>query len=112
MTVSYFSEQIPQECEGRGCGNEPTPLMPLAACTLAVGVTMALLQVSWASPILGGTILLVVVAALRNRVEEAQASQETFQESSRPDEGRPEPPSRKPARADHRFKGDSLWGLN
>jgi hypothetical protein len=120
MDVSYFSEQTPQEHEGRECGSEPTPLMPLVVCILAVGVATALVQVSWASPLVGGTVLLAVVATLRNRVEEAQetaakegpARQETFQAPSGPDKGQPEPPFEKPARAGRRFKGDRLWGLN
>ena len=122
MDVSYFSEQTPQEREGRGCDSEPTPLVPLVACVLMVGMMMALLQVSWASPIVAGTVLLVVMAALRNRIEEAQqmaareaqASQETPQKPSRPEEGQgqSEPPFQKVARPDRRFNGDRLWGRN
>jgi hypothetical protein len=120
MDVSYFSEQTPQERDGRQRGSEPTPLMPLLVCILAVGMAMALVQVSWASPLLGGTVVLVVVATLRNRVEEAQqtaveegpGSQETFQAPSGPDKGRREPRFQQTARAGRRFKGDRLWGLN
>ena len=120
MNVSCFSEQTPQKREGRGCGSEPTPLAPLLACIVTVAMAVALLQVSWASPIVEGSVLLVVAAALRNGVEkaqqtaagEAQASPETLQEPSPPEGGQPGPPSRKPARAGQRFKGDHLWGLN
>jgi hypothetical protein len=122
MDVSYFSEQTPEKREeGRECGSEPTPLMPLVVCIFAVGIAMALLQVSWASPLFGGTVLLVAVATLRNRVEEAQettaadeapACQELLQVPSGPDEGQPKRLFRKSARADRRFKGDGLWGLN
>ena len=120
MDVLYFSEQTPQERDGRGRGSKPTPLMPLAVCILMVGVAAALLQVSWASPIVAGTVVLVVAAALRNGVEEAEAAaaseaetpQQTPQEQARPDEGQAEPPFQKPACAARRFKGDHLWGLN
>jgi hypothetical protein len=115
MHVADFSEQT-QKREGRGPGSEPTPWMPLVVCILAVGMAMALVQVNWASPLFGGTVLLVVVATLRNRVEEAQerASKEApaCQETPGPDEGQSEPPFQKPSRADRRFTGDALWGLN
>jgi hypothetical protein len=120
MEVSYFSEQTPQERERRERGSEPTPLMPLVICILAVSMAMALAQVSWAGPLLGGTVLLVVVAALRNKVEEAEenaakeapARRKTLQILSGPDEGHSEPSFQKPVCAHRRFKGDRLWGLN
>lgn len=120
MDVSYFSDQTTQEREGRERGSEPTPLMPLVACILAVGMAMALVQVSWARPLFGGTVLLVAVATVRNKVEEARETaskevpvcQETFQAPSGPDEERPKPPLQEPVRARGRFRGDRLWGLN
>ena len=121
MAVSYFSEQTPQEREGDGCGSEPTPLVPLVLCILGVGVGMALVQVSWASPLFGGTVLLVAAAAFRNGIEEAQemaaseaqASPETLQEPACLDnKGQLKPPFLEPGRADRRFKGDGVWGLN
>lgn len=120
MNVSYFSDQTTQEREDRARGSEPTPFMPLVVCILAVGMAVALAQVSWARPLFGGTVLLVAVATLRNKVEETQETaveevpvcQEAFQAPSGPDEGRPEPPFQKPVRARGRFRGDRLWGLN
>ena len=63
MAASYFSEQTPQEREGIGYGSEPTPSMPLAVCVFAVGMAMALVQVSWAAPLLIGAVLLVQAMA-------------------------------------------------
>ena len=120
MDVSYFPKHGPRERDGTERGSEPTPLVPLVMCILAVSLMIALVQVSWASPVLGGTALLVVVAALRNRFEEARedaageapACPQTLLAPSGPDEEKPEPPARKSARTDRRFRGDRLWGLN
>ena len=94
MAVSYFSEQTWQGRDGRGSGSEPASVV---ACTLAVGIAMALVQVGWVSPLLAGTVLLVAVSTLRNKVEGAQktaakevpACPETLQEPPRPEKGQP-----------------------
>ncbi|MBV9998090.1 MAG: hypothetical protein JO015_03150 [Verrucomicrobia bacterium] len=121
MAVSCFYKPTRPEREGERCGSEPTPLVPLVLCILAVAVATALVQVSWASPLLGGTVLLVAVAAFRNGIEdarqevaatEAQSAQATPPEPSRPAKESLEPPFQKPARAAHRFRGDNVWGLN
>lgn len=120
MDVFYLPEPTPQEREGTKRGSEPTPLVPLVVCVLAVSLAMALVEVSWASPVFVGMVLLAVVAALRNRIEAAReigagetpAGQETVPAARDPDAGQPKSPFRGPARADRRFKGDSVWGLN
>lgn len=121
MAASCFYKPTRPARKGECCGSEPTPLVPLALCILAVGVATALAQVSWASPLLGGTALLVAVAAFRNGIEKAQpevaaretqSPPETLLEPSRPAKESLEPPFQKPAHASRRFKGDSVWGLN
>ena len=122
MAVSYSSKQTRQQSESAGCVSEPTPLVPLVLCILAVGVTMGLVQVSWASPLVVGAVLLVLVASLRNGMEEAQgtadkdvqASQEIRQEEAfllADAQFKPLLQKTTP-RADRRFRGDSVWGLN
>lgn len=123
MSAYHLSEQTPQERKGNGRGGEPTPLMPLGLCVFAVSMAMALVQVSWAAPLLIGAVLLVVVATVRNGIEaaqetvandETQAPTETSQQLFGPDNGQPQSPFQEPApaRAARRFKGDNLWGLN
>ena len=114
MADSYFSEQTPQEREGSGCGSEPTPLMPMVLCILAVGVAMALVQVSWAAPLLIGTVLLAVVATVRNGIEDAEETDAKGREVHALPEmsGQPQPPFQKPAHTRRRFTGDDVWGLN
>lgn len=116
MDVSYLPEQTPQEREGTERGSEPTPLVPLVVCTFAVSLAMALVQVSWASPVLGGTALLVVVAALRNSFEKARETAASEvparQETLRTPSGSGEEQAESPAHVARRFKGDRLWGLN